>query len=178
MAQLSNTELATLASGCFWCGEAIFQRLPGVVTVMSGYAGGKKANPSYQEVSSGESGYVEAVQLTFDPQLVSYQDILDIFWQSHDPTSLDKQGADVGPQYRSVIFYHTEEQREIAEAAKHQLNHSGKYQKPIVTEIRPFTTFYQAELEHQNFYQHNRDYPYCRLVIDPKLKKLSHLTPE
>lgn len=167
------TETATLAGGCFWCTEAIFKRLEGVVSVSSGYAGGEKENPSYEEVSQGDTGYAESVQIKFDPEIIPYEHILDIFWATHDPTTLNRQGADVGTQYRSVIFYHNEEQKKVAEQSKDEMEKSEELKNNIVTEIVPFKNFYTAEEYHQNFYDKNkRTSIYCSLVIDPKIQKL------
>lgn len=167
-----NMVKATLAGGCFWCMEAIFKRLKGVISVASGYAGGEMDNPAYEAVSSGTTGHAEAIQITFDPKIISYEKLLDVFWHLIDPTTLNKQGADVGTQYRSVIFYHDEEQKRIAEASKKQIERSGMYKDPIVTQIVPFRSFYKAEDYHQNYYERNSDAPYCRIVIDPKIQKL------
>ncbi len=165
-------ELATLAGGCFWCTEAIFKRLTGVASVVSGYAGGDM-DPLYEDVSSGRSGHAEAVQIEFDPKVVSFKRLLDIFWVIHDPTTLNRQGSDVGTQYRSVIFYHSAEQRQIAEDSKKKANDSLLEGGRIVTEIKPFTKFYPAEDYHQNYYERNQGVnPYCSIVIDPKIQKL------
>jgi peptide-methionine (S)-S-oxide reductase len=168
----NNLETVTLAGGCFWCTEAIFRRLKGVSKVESGYAGGKTANPSYWDVASGMTDHAEAIQITFDPKIITFTEILDVFWATHDPTSLNKQGADTGTEYRSVIFYHNDSQKNLAEKSKVDLEKSSKYDKPIVTEIVPFGNFFKAEDEHQNFYERNQDKLYCQLVIDPKIKKL------
>ncbi len=160
---------ATLGAGCFWCVEAIFQELKGVHKVVSGYAGGHVENPSYEQVCSGETGHAEVVQITFDPDMISYHDLLEVFWHTHDPTTLNRQGNDVGTQYRSVIFYHDEEQKRLAEASKAAAQRL--FDDPIVTEIAPLTTFYAAEGYHQNFYRRNPSQPYCRFVIDPKVQK-------
>lgn len=178
-------EIATLAGGCFWCTEAVFQRLKGVHSVVSGYAGGHTPNPSYEAVSSGKTGHAEAIQIIFDPAIISYETLLEVFWATHDPTRLNRQGADVGSQYRSAIFTHTEEQKRAALASKEHLEKSGRYEKPIVTEIVPlaphhspkrsgagFSTFTPAEEHHQNYYNRNRDAGYCQLIIDPKIQKL------
>jgi peptide-methionine (S)-S-oxide reductase len=165
-------ETATLGAGCFWCVEAVFQELKGVHSVVSGYAGGATDNPTYYEVCSGTTGHAEVVQVTFDPTVISFAELLSVFWRTHDPTTLNRQGADVGTQYRSVIFYHSEEQRAIAEQAKQETDASGLWPRPIVTEIAPFTRFYPAEESHQNFYRSNPYQPYCLVVIDPKLRKL------
>ena len=162
-------EKATFGAGCFWCSEAIFQKLKGVEKVVSGYAGGIIKNPTYLEVCNGLSGYAEVVQITYDPAVISYDELLKVFWETHDPTTLNRQGADVGTQYRSVIFYHTEAQKVTAEKYKKALNELSD--KPIVTEIKEFTGFYPAEEYHQNYYSSNPDYPYCKYVIQPKLEK-------
>jgi peptide-methionine (S)-S-oxide reductase len=161
---------ATLGAGCFWCVEAIFQELEGVHRVVSGYAGGEVENPSYEEVCSGETGHAEVVQITFDPNVIAYRDLLEVFWHTHDPTTLNRQGNDVGTQYRSVIFYHDDEQKRLAEASKAEAQRL--FDDPIVTEIVPLTAFYAAEGYHQNFYRLNPSQPYCRFVIDPKVQKL------
>lgn len=169
-------ELATFGGGCFWCIEAVFKQVPGVISVTSGYAGGHTENPTYKEVCSGETGHAEVVQVEFDPQKVSYRELLDIFWQSHDPTSLNRQGADVGTQYRSIILYHNEEQKKIAEESKREI--SKYYDKPIVTEIVPLKKFYRAEEYHQNFYEKNPNYGYCVVVIKPKVEKVKKILKE
>ncbi len=169
MAQL---ETATLASGCFWCTEAIFNRLKGVTSVVSGYAASKVANPSYEAVCTGRTGAAEAVQVTFDPSVISYDKLLEIFWHVHDPTTLNRQGNDVGTQYRSAVFYHNDEQKRIALATKEAVDRSGTYKKPVVTEISAFTNFYPAEAYHKEYYERNRYQPYCMAVIDPKVRKL------
>lgn len=169
---MAQYEKATLASGCFWCTEAVFQRLKGVISVVSGYAASKVENPSYQAVCSGRTGAAEAIQVTYDPAVISYDKLLEIFWNLHDPTTLNRQGNDVGTQYRSGIYYHSEEQKQIAEAKKAELDRSHTFKRPIVTEIEPFTNFYPAEDYHQNYYNDNSAQPYCRVVIDPKVRKL------
>jgi peptide-methionine (S)-S-oxide reductase len=169
MAQL---ETATFAGGCFWCTEAIFNRLKGVTSVMPGYAASQVENPSYEAVCTGRTGAAEAVQITYDPAIISYETLLDIFWHTHDPTTLNRQGNDIGTQYRSAIFYHNERQKEEAEASKEALARSGAYSKPIVTEITPFTNFYPAENYHRDYYERNRSQPYCMFVINPKVQKL------
>ncbi len=157
-------EQATLANGCFWCTEAVFKRLKGIDSVTSGYTGGKTENPDYDQVSMGTTGHAEAVQVVFDPTILSYEDILDVFFATHDPTTLNAQGNDIGTQYRSAIFYHDEKQKEIAQS---------KMQPGFVTQIVPFTTFYPAESYHKDYYDRNRDSnPYCQVIIDPKVKKL------
>jgi peptide-methionine (S)-S-oxide reductase len=163
-------EVATYGGGCFWCVEAIFQRIAGVKSVSSGYAGGKTENPSYKEVCSGGTGHAEVIQIEFDPTKVSYGDLLDVFWQAHDPTTLNRQGADVGTQYRSIILYHTESQKAAAEQSKKDV--AAQFKSPIVTEIVPLATFYKAERYHQNYYNNNPNASYCAFVIRPKLDKL------
>lgn len=165
-------ETATLAGGCFWCTEAIFKRLKGVVSVMSGYTGGAKENPTYEEVCTGSTGHAESIQIKFDPSIISFEKILEVFFALHDPTTKDRQGDDVGTQYRSAIFYHDEGQKTTAEKVIGQLKDSGKFQGEIVTEVAPASTFYPAEHHHQNFYENNQNHPYCQLIIDPKVKKL------
>jgi peptide-methionine (S)-S-oxide reductase len=164
-------ETATFGSGCFWCSEAIFQDVDGVVKVESGYSGGNVKNPTYKEVCSGLTGHAEVVQVTFDPKKVSYDELLEIFWQTHDPTTLNQQGADVGTQYRSVIFYHSEEQRKKAEYYKTRLEEEGAFSNPVVTQIVPESAFYKAEDYHQNYFNLNGNAPYCSYVIKPKLEK-------
>lgn len=164
-------EVATLGAGCFWCIEAVFQELKGVEIVTSGYAGGKIANPTYKEVCSGLTGHAEVARIVFDPNVISFKEILEVFWLTHDPTTLNRQGADVGTQYRSVIFYHNQAQKEVAEYYKQELEAAKAYDMPIVTEISPVPTFYIAENYHQNYYSLNGDQPYCRYVIQPKMEK-------
>jgi peptide-methionine (S)-S-oxide reductase len=167
----NKLDTATLGGGCFWCVEAIYQDVKGVQQVVSGYAGGKVKNPSYREVCSGATGHAEVTQITFDPEIISYEDLLYIFWRVHDPTTLNRQGADVGTQYRSIILYHNEAQKAIAEKSKQQTDASGLWPNPIVTEIAPLTDFYPAEAYHQNYYRSNPMQPYCQVVIDPKVQK-------
>jgi peptide-methionine (S)-S-oxide reductase len=167
-----TTQFATLGAGCFWCVEAVFERISGVVSVVPGYAGGHTGNPTYKEVCSGETGHAEVAQIEFDPQVVSYPEILAVFWKSHDPTTLNRQGGDVGTQYRSAIFYHDEAQKAAAEKSKADAQASGTFSDPIVTEIVPLTQFYKAENYHQDYYDNNRNAPYCQMVIRPKLEKL------
>src|SRR5579859_3858264 len=169
---MAQFETATLATGCFWCTEAIFSRLKGVQSVVSGYASSKVANPSYQAVCSGKTGAAEAVQITFDPSVITYDKLLEIFWHVHDPTTLNRQGNDVGTQYRSGIYYHNDEQKQVALASKEAIDKSGTYRNSVVTEILPFTNFYPAEDYHQEYYDRNPYQPYCMVVIDPKVKKL------
>ncbi len=164
-------EIATLGSGCFWCTEAFFLRVKGIESVVSGYSGGKVKNPTYKEVCSGLTGHAEVVQVKFDPSVITFGEVLEIFWNTHDPTTLNQQGADVGTQYRSVVFYHSDEQKKIAEAYKKQLDQSGIYKKPIVTEITPFSIFYPAEDYHQNYFELNPNQGYCQYVIRPKVEK-------
>lgn len=166
-----NIDTATLGTGCFWCTEAVFQQLKGVLKVTSGYSGGAEVNPSYKEVSTGTTGHAEVIQIVFDPAEISFDDLLEVFWQTHDPTTLNRQGNDVGPQYRSVIFYHDAEQKAKAEKYKKALNESGAWDKPVVTEISPYTAFYKAEDYHQDYYNNNGSQPYCYYVIRPKLEK-------
>jgi methionine-S-sulfoxide reductase len=167
-AKLQN---ATFGSGCFWCTEAVFEQLKGVKSVVSGYSGGEVPRPTYEEVSSGTSGYAEVVQITFDPAVISYADLLRVFWQTHDPTTLNRQGADVGPQYRSAIFYHSNEQRKIADQYKRQLDDSGEFKSPLVTEVTAYKNFYPAENYHQDYFELNPAQRYCALVIRPKVAK-------
>ena len=164
-------EIATLGAGCFWCVEAVFQRLEGVIKVESGYAGGKVKNPTYEEVCTGSTGHAEVAQITFDPKVVSFKEVLDVFWKTHDPTTLNQQGNDHGTQYRSAIFYHNAEQKKIAEEYKKELEAAKVWDDPIVTEITGFDQFYKAEDYHQNYYNQNSYKPYCMVVINPKLNK-------
>ena len=169
---MSQFDTAILAGGCFWCTEAIFNRLRGVISVVPGYAASQVPNPSYKEVCTGRTGAAEATQITYDPSIISYETLLEIFWHTHDPTTLNRQGNDVGTQYRSAIFYRNDEQKQKALASKEALEKSGAYKNPIVTEIVPFTNFYPAEDYHKDYYDSNRSQGYCMLVIDPKIKKL------
>ncbi len=166
------TEKATLAGGCFWCTEAIFKRLKGVSSVLPGYAGGIVENPSYEAVCSGNTGHAEAIQIEFDPTLIPFEKILDIFWHTHNPTTPNRQGNDMGTQYRSSIFYADVKQKEIAEKSKQELETSKLYKDPIVTEIVPLTNFYVAEDYHKDYFERNRNQSYCNFVIDPKIQKL------
>jgi peptide-methionine (S)-S-oxide reductase len=163
------TDTATLGGGCFWCTEALFQMLPGVKSIASGYAGGKTENPTYKDVCTGQTGHAEVIQVTFDPQVVSYEKILETFWEAHDPTTLNRQGADSGTQYRSIILYNSESQKTAAEKSKAEAQ--KHFSKSIVTEIVPLKKFYQAEGYHQDYYRSNPDQPYCRFVIRPKVEK-------
>lgn len=167
-----NSETATFAGGCFWCTEAIFKRLRGVMSVMPGYAGGTTDNPTYQEVCSGNTGHAEAIQIEFDPNIISYEKLLEVFFHLHDPTTLNRQGNDVGTQYRSAIFYHSAKQKSQASEVKKQIEESNIYSGKFVTEIVPFTNFYKAENYHQDYYAKNSYQPYCQYVIDPKISKL------
>lgn len=168
----NNKEIATLAGGCFWCLEAVFTELHGVEKVESGYSGGHVSRPSYEQACTGTTGHAEAVQITFDPKVISFRELLKIFFTIHNPTTLNRQGADVGTQYRSAIFYHTQEQKEIAEQVIQEVNTTKMWNAPIITEIAPFTAFYPAEEYHQGYYKRNPDQPYCRVVIAPKVEKL------
>ena len=168
---MANLETVILGGGCFWCLEAVFDRLSGVKSVESGYAGGKIENPTYRQVCTGTTDHVEVVCVTFDPAQLSYQELLEVFFTVHDPTTLNRQGADVGTQYRSAVFYHNQQQKEKAEYYKAQLNKEGAYDKPIVTEITAFSTFYPAEDYHQEYFANNASEPYCQLVVSPKVKK-------
>jgi peptide-methionine (S)-S-oxide reductase len=167
----SNMETATLAGGCFWCIETIFNDLKGVEKVVSGYSGGTTKNPSYEEVCSGRTGYAESVEITFDPSVISYEKLLEIFFHIHNPTTLNKQGADVGTQYRSAIFYSSEEQKKTAEEVIEKITKSGLWEDPIVTEVTKFTEFYPAEDYHQDYYNNNKEKSYCSFVIAPKVRK-------
>jgi peptide-methionine (S)-S-oxide reductase len=166
------TDTATFGAGCFWCVEAVFQNLEGVVSVASGYEGGKIKNPTYKEVCSGLTGHAEVLQVIYDPTKISFKELLEVFWGTHDPTTLNRQGADSGTQYRSVIFYHNEEQKMLSEKYKKELDASGAFDRPIVTEISPASTFYKAEDYHQNYYNENGSQPYCTFVIKPKVDKM------
>jgi len=165
-------ETATLANGCFWCTEAIFKRLKGVISVKPGYSGGTTENPSYEEVCSGTTGHAESIQIEFDPKIISFDKILEVFWHTHDPTTPNRQGNDIGTQYRSAIFYHSEIQKHTALKSKKNLENGKIYTDPIVTQIVPFTKFYEAENYHKDYFERNKDYPYCRFVVNPKIKKL------
>ena len=164
-------ERATLGGGCFWCVEAVYQDVKGVHSAVSGYAGGRGENPTYQQVCAGTTGHAEVVQITFDPGVISFADLLYIFWRTHDPTTLNQQGADVGTQYRSMIFYSDEAQKETAERSKAETDASDLWADPIVTEIAPVPVFYPGETYHQNYFRLNPNQPYCRVVIDPKVRK-------
>jgi peptide-methionine (S)-S-oxide reductase len=166
-----QTDTITFGSGCFWCTEAIFQQVDGVIKVTSGYSGGHVVNPTYEQICEKNTGHAEVCQLVYDPTKVSLDELFEVFWQTHDPTTLNKQGNDEGPQYRSVVFYHSDEQKQKAEFYKSELDKSGAFGKPIVTAIEPYTNFYVAENYHQNYYKNNSNQPYCYFVIRPKLEK-------
>ncbi len=166
-----KTDTATFGEGCFWCTESFFQRLEGVYKVISGYGGGFVENPTYEQVCDKNTGHVELARIVFDPSKISYDELLEVFWKTHDPTTRDRQGNDVGPQYRSVIYYHNDEQKQKALHYKEKLDKSGAWDKPIVTDIKPFKNFYPAENYHQNYYNDNQNQGYCRFVIAPKLEK-------
>jgi len=165
-------EFATFGAGCFWCVEAVFEQIPGVKKVVSGYTGGSVEHPTYKQICTGTTGHAEVTRIEFDPTEVNFDRLLEVFWQSHDPTTLNRQGNDVGTQYRSAIFYHSDAQKKAAEASKAKANASGDFDQPIVTEITAAPTFYPAEDYHQEYYRNNRAQPYCQFVIRPKLKKL------
>ncbi len=173
-----KTDTATFAAGCFWCVEAVFQELKGVHSVTSGYTGGKIKNPTYREVCSGLTGHAEACQIVYDPSIISYDDLLEAFWKSHDPTTLNRQGSDQGTQYRSAIFYHNEEQKNKAESYKTKLNAEKAFDNPIVTAISPAEAFFTAEDYHQNYFNQNGNAPYCSFVIAPKLEKFRKVFKE
>ncbi|NJM93958.1 MAG: peptide-methionine (S)-S-oxide reductase MsrA [Cytophagales bacterium] len=176
---MEKMDTATFGSGCFWCTEAVFQQVMGVEKVVSGYSGGKTENPTYKEVCSEKTGHAEVIQVYFDPTRVSYDELLEIFWKTHDPTTLNRQGNDVGTQYRSVVFYHNPEQKQKAEYYKQKLTEKAVYSRPIVTEISAFMSFYPAENYHQNYYNLNKNLnPYCQVVITPKLEKFKKVFAE
>lgn len=167
----ATTDTATFGEGCFWCTEAFFQRLEGIISVTSGYGGGHVENPTYEQVCDKTTGHVELARIVYDPSKISYDELLEVFWKTHDPTTKDRQGNDVGPQYKSVIYYHSEEQKQKAEKYKAELDKSGAWDKPIVTTIEPFKNFYPAENYHQDYYNNNQQQGYCYFVIRPKLEK-------
>lgn len=171
-------EVATFGGGCFWCVEAIFDRVKGVEKVVSGYSGGHISEPDYKMVTSGTTGHAEVIQITFDPELVSYIELLEIFFKTHDPTTLNRQGADIGTQYRSVILYHNQQQKEEAIRVIDQLGSEGIWSQPIVTSVDPFEVFYSAEKYHQDYFENNRNQGYCRVVINPKLEKFEKVFSE
>ncbi len=168
----TNLQTAIFAGGCFWCTEAVFQKLRGVKSVVPGYAGGTVKDPSYEQVSMGNTGHAEAIKFEYDPEKISYQDLLTVFFATHDPTTLNRQGADVGTQYRSAIFYNSNEQKEVAENFIRELTGNSTFADPIITTLEPLTEFYEAEDYHKNYYERNSGQPYCQVVINPKLKKL------
>ena len=170
----TSTETATLAGGCFWCLETVYAELRGVEQVVSGYTGGHVEKPSYEQVCTGRTGHAEAVQVTFDPRQISYRDLLDVFFTIHDPTTLNRQGADVGTQYRSAIFYHSPEQQRTAQEVMDEVNRSGVWGKPLVTQLVPLEAFYPAEAYHQRYFERNPYQPYCQVVIAPKVAKVRH----
>ena len=172
------TSLATFGGGCFWCTEAIFDRVAGVESVTSGYAGGKTDDPTYKEVCSGTTGHAEVVQIRFDPTQVSYADLLEIFFKTHDPTTRNRQGADVGTQYRSIVLFHSDDQKAVAQEVIRELDAAEIYPRPIVTEVKAFDTFFPAEVEHQEYYDLNGSQPYCRAVIQPKVEKFEQVFRE
>lgn len=167
----ANLDTATFGAGCFWCVEAVYQELKGVVTVESGYAGGKNENPTYKQICTGTTGHAEVCRITYDPKIISYKEILEVFWKTHDPTTLNQQGNDRGTQYRSVVFYYNDTQRKEAEFYKAELDKSGAYNGKIVTEISTMPTFYKAEDYHQNYFNENGEQPYCVFVVKPKVEK-------
>jgi peptide-methionine (S)-S-oxide reductase len=167
----TGAELATFGGGCFWCTEAVFQKLKGVYTVVPGYAGGSVKNPTYRQVGRSNTGHAEVIQITFDPKTITFADLLEVFWQTHDPTTRNRQGGDVGSQYRSVVLYHTPEQKETAERYRQKLDASGAFDAPLVTEIMPFTELYVAETYHHNYYMNNPHEAYCVRIIGPKMEK-------
>ena len=169
---MAKSEIATLGGGCFWCVEAVFQRIEGVISVKPGYAGGNVKNPTYKQICTGNTGHAEVAKIEFDPSKITYSQILNVFWQSHDPTTLNRQGNDVGTQYRSVIFFHNESQEEIAKKSKVDADKSGYWDNEIVTEITLLNNYYDAEDYHDNYYNNNPNQPYCLFVIKPKLDKL------
>lgn len=166
-----NLQKATFGGGCFWCTEAVFKELAGVRTVVSGYSGGHVEHPTYQQICTGTTGHAEVVQITYHPEKISYDELLEVFWKTHDPTTLNRQGNDVGTQYRSVVFFHTPEQQKVAESYKKKLDESGAFERPIVTQIVPLQTFYPAEDYHQDYYALNPEQGYCQVVIRPKMEK-------
>lgn len=171
----ANMDTATFGNGCFWCTEAVFQNLKGVYSAVSGYAGGHVKNPTYKDVCSGTTGHAEVLQIVYDPAVLSFDELLEVFWKTHDPTTLNRQGNDIGTQYRSSVFYHNENQKQLAENYKKKLDASGAYSKPIVTEIVPFTEFYRAENYHQDYYSLHGTEPYCTYVIQPKVEKFKEV---
>lgn len=177
-ADQTHVETATLGGGCFWCLEAVFQRLEGVLEVRSGYAGGHVPNPDYRQVCTGNTGHAEVVQVRFDPRRLSFEQLLEVFFAVHDPTTRDRQGADIGPQYRSIVLYHDQTQADKAREAIRRLEDARVHRDPVVTQVEPLETFYPAEDGHQNYFNKNFGQPYCQVVITPKLDKLNRLFPE
>ncbi|MCW3787628.1 peptide-methionine (S)-S-oxide reductase MsrA [Plebeiibacterium sediminum] len=173
--QSQNKEVATLGAGCFWCVEAVYDQLEGVISVESGYSGGTTENPTYKEVCTGTTNHAEVCQITFDPDVISFGELLTVFWSIHNPTTLNRQGADIGTQYRSAVFYHSEKQKEIAEKQIELVNAEKLYDDPIVTEVTPFEKFYQAEDYHQEYFENNPENSYCRMVVGPKVEKFQKL---
>ena len=167
-----GTQKATFGAGCYWCTEAVFQRLKGVDGVVSGFMGGQTDNPSYEAVCSGTTGHAEVIQFDYDPEVISFEDLLEVFWKTHDPTTLNQQGADKGTQYRSVVFFHNDAQKELAEKYKQKLNEANAFENPVVTEISPAEVFYAAKAAHQNYYNANPNQGYCRMVVKPKVDKV------
>lgn len=178
MSNKNDLDTATFGAGCYWCVEAIFQQLKGVDTCVSGFSGGQVKNPSYEAVCNGTTGHAEVIQIFFDPKIITFKELLEVFWQTHDPTTLNRQGYDVGTQYRSAIFYHSEEQKNTAEEYKKKLDESGAFDSKIVTEITAFDEFYAAKADHQNYYNNNKSQGYCRMVIVPKLEKFEKVFKE
>jgi peptide-methionine (S)-S-oxide reductase len=174
----SKLDTATFGAGCFWCVEAVFQRLKGVERVISGYSGGSVVKPTYKQVCEGNTGHAEVCQIYYDPSVISYKELLEVFWKTHDPTTLNRQGNDVGTQYRSVVFYHSDEQKKLSEFYKAELDKSGIFSDPVLTEITPFSEFYPAEDYHQNYFDENGNQPYCSFVIRPKLEKFEKVFKE
>ncbi|MEX0877710.1 MAG: peptide-methionine (S)-S-oxide reductase MsrA [Candidatus Spechtbacterales bacterium] len=174
----NNSQKATFAGGCFWCQDAVFRMLKGVESVTSGYSGGDIENPTYEQVTRGDTGHLEAIQIEYNPDEVSYNDLLEIFWTSHNPTQAGGQGSDMGPQYEAVILYHNDEQKDLAESSKKNLEDESVYDKPIVTKVLPFKNFYPAEGYHQDYYNKNTSAPYCSIVINPKIEKIKELFSE
>lgn len=172
---MNKIEKATFGGGCFWCMEAVFERINGVTDVISGYAGGDKINPTYEEVCQGNTNHAEVIQISYDPTIISYTDLLIIFWKSHDPTTVNRQGADTGSQYRSIILTHNDDQKILAERSLEKITEARLYSSPIVTQIEPLKTFYIAENYHQDYFRNNPNAPYCVAVINPKLEKLEKL---
>ncbi len=174
----NHTETAYFGGGCFWCTEAVFQHLKGVISVTPGYSGGSTKNPSYHEVCSGRTGHAEVIKIEFKPEIIRFNELLDVFFKTHDPTTLNRQGNDRGTQYRSIILYTSEEQKQSSEDFIQHLNQSGIYEQPVVTEVKPFDVFYEAEQKHHDFFIKHKDQPYCQLIINPKIRKLNTFAPD